>query len=207
MQNSRFGIFSNDKLFLAFSAVDVAIGLFMGVLCFINKDIDFVIVPFIAVLALCLYLSYKDHQKNVMKGLMGASLMWLFAEETEYVKAIAFYDKDYYTAAFGDQYKTFLGVKIITVILIFSVFVFHFLINSEHHSSPFEVGANKFLSIAIAAAYAADMVFTGVCTGKFATIMVCYCLFKIFLMLMVVCVEAKLDIFRLKREENGWTEE
>jgi len=192
-------LFTSDKFFLAMtlcgSVGPVAYLVVAG--CLLGFGYVMTRLP-LFIEALCvvfLYSSYKKHSKNVMKGLMGALLMTMLLAAINCFSAL--YSPAEYVFA-----SIYLGVTAI-------LFVSHYIINSDHHSKPGYIKLNQALCIVYALNILAwDSV------GLFTSgnlLMIIGCLINIVscvgVMASVVCVESRLDAYRLEREAAGWTEE
>lgn len=204
MQNSS--LFRSNAFFLIFSILSILTGLATTVLCVMDDNMERLFVALIAVIALVLYISYRRHQKNLMKGLMGSVLMWLLVDEANYAINLFFSEREFFEAQFGEVYPMYAAVKLITVLIILCVFALHFLINSDRHSSPMEVGANQSFCVLLIAGYVADICLDIFFGAGYDLSVIFLLVFKICLMNQVLCIEAKLDGFRQAREAKGWTE-
>jgi len=149
------------------------------------------------ILMICLiglYVSYVNHQKNVMKGLLGSLLMALLI--------------DAILACIGT--KGFeLVVGIVMAYLLFFINVNHFIINDTHKSSPDKIYHSQVaclivLIVTIIICALSNSVATSTAQKAFIVLYsICYYL----AIVAVVCVESKLDSFRIRREAFGWSEE
>jgi len=202
MGNKARGIFVNDEWFAAFTAVMVVTGALEGLLCIISRSVEFVLVPFIAALGLWMFLSYKKHQKNVMKGLMGASLMWMLYEEVDFAGEVLYTSKAAFAASLGNAYAFFSCLKFLNVVLILLIFLLHFRINSYGHSRPVEVRLNQLFNILLIAFYLLD-IFTQVFFGEINASQIVLMFFKTVLMFVVISIESRLDEFRIIKETKA----
>ena len=191
-------LFTNDKFFEAVSIIVVLSGIFCMNECLVFKEgylKDCIIMLFAVFCVIALYVSYKEHSKNVMKGLMGSILA---IGVTDSVSRIG--------TATDTLGKICCGAY---VLLAFFIFVNHFVINSEHHSSPVCVLLNQIAAILISVDIAIWRI-SGFknCSGIWDTAEnVFFIVLFTGIIVFLVCVESRLDSFRSNREEAGWSEE
>jgi len=191
-------LFTNDKFFLAMTVTGF-IGLIMSVI------LGFVLYPgmFSAwilniALALChlfLYASYKKHSKNVMKGLMGAVLFGALI----------------YTADSFLWNESVLDYtcSVLNFVMAIGLFITHFCINSKHHSKPGLIKLNQIIIIILTVV---TIIWNIDWIIEYDDITVkLFCLALMIgwpcIMATTVCIESRLDAYRLDREKAGWTEE
>jgi len=192
-------IFTNDKFFLTMVVLGFVGALLSAVYYAVPTFVDFDLkatffLLFEAVCLISLYISYKKHSKNVMKGMIGALLSAMLFDSTCWL------DTD-----FGLD-TVFSCVLIVLNIALFSN---HFIINKEHHSKPFNIRINQFLVLLIGAVYIIWDVMWIINYPNGADIFgaVVECVYSIGVAVTIVCVESRLDAYRLDREKAGWTEE
>jgi len=193
-------LFTSDKFFLTMVILAV-IGLIeYGIYLFTGGAVYYTAVGGSSVMAaICtgaLYVSYRKHHKNVMKCLIGALLMALILDG---VTSFSFMNvaADYICTPFF-------------VLLSLGMFVNHCIINESRKASPTQVGLNRVLVVA----FALNMI---VWVGSSLIIlpvrpidtisMAFYIIGCVCLAAVIVCVESRLDAYRLDREAAGWTEE
>jgi len=192
-------IFTNDKFFLAMTTLGV-IGTVLSTVYYSVPtwdDFDLTSAIFLLFEAVCLislYISYQKHSKNVMKGMIGALLSAMLLD------SVCWLDTD-----FGLD-TVFSCVLIVLNIILFSN---HFIINKEHHSKPLNIHINQFLVLIIGAVYIIWDVIWAINYPDGANIFgaIVECVHCIGVTVTVVCVESRLDAYRLDREAAGWTEE
>jgi len=199
MEKKRQNIFTNDEWFAAFTAVMAAAGGLEGILCFTTKSVTFVMVPLVAVMGLFMFKAYKSHQKNMMKGLIGACLMWMLYEEVDFAGAVLVSERSFFISSLEGAYTFFSILKILNVILILVIFFLHFRINSEHHSRPVEIRVNQILNLQLIVFYAVDIA-TQLFFGEISASQIVLMFFKTVLMFMVISIESRLDEYRIIRE-------
>lgn len=149
--------------------------------------------------------SYDRHNKNVMKAMIGAVLMWYVTDIIDFdghtVIPQAVSADGAYHSANGYVFILFEAL----LVLMFSVlFVNHFVINSDHHSSPANVMANQVI-VLVAAGVAFMQVFMAFnvidCAAGIIGI-VCRQLSQVTFLTSIVGVESKLDAYRIQREQK-----
>jgi len=141
-----------------------------------------------------LYSSFKNHEKNLMKGIMGALLMGHFVLGTTWLGA-------------GSAVDVVFGL--IYIVVVACILINHFMIAADRHSMIASIKLNQVLVIiGFVCVFAWDVV--GCCAAFSAGAVVDYlldivALFGVFA--SIVCVETMLDSFKSDREAAGWTEE
>lgn len=159
-----------------------------------------------AIVCILMYASYRAHVKNVMKPLLGATLM-----------LILYYNMDwacFYIEEFKDVVEYYSGdiafiVYIVTQILLFvtlvPINVMHYVINATHHSSPKKIALNKAFYILFAVFTLAQCVcsiFMDAATNDVIS-MFAGSIADLFMLAMVIIIESSLDEFRLAREATA----
>ena len=159
-----------------------------------------------AVFFLCvifLYVSYRKHNKNVQKGLLGAILMWYLYDETNYVVDNIIFDSDAFTQYDNFQGRAYIILSIVTMVLFAALFVNHFIINSDHHSRPVNIFLNQTLVILIAVISIVSMIFQWfVFSGDFSGILeaTSWHIGLAALVLMLAAYESRFDAYKIARE-------
>jgi len=191
-------LFTNDKFFLAMTVLGVLGLIVADILLSINYpgSMTSIITRFIA--ALCLIFlrsSYVKHSKNVMKGLMGALLMAGLLHSLSLT---------------GSIFLTIDKVFVPIIILLSAVlFISHFIINSDHHSKPGYIRLNQVLCALLAVAFLVWNI-GWACVSENAVdalASIALALGRIGMYAAVVCVESRLDAYRIEREANGYKAE
>ncbi len=142
-----------------------------------------------------LFVTYKRHNKNVMKAMMGALMMTLVLDSFSYLQSFRAFD------------VTFAIVYIMVAI---GLFTNHMLINGTHCSSRKNVTVNQVLVLLLALGHIVWFVYTlpSFISDSWMTFsFVGYVLGYVFMAVAIICVESRLDAYRLDREAAGWTEE
>jgi len=190
-------LFLNDRYFLI-SVVFAVI----GQLCIVIKQMSLptpdlaLSLPLtaFAISEIILYTSFKKHEKNVMKGIMGALLMGHF---TLAASILSFADP---------AVRVFSSLHII---LIAAMTFNHFLLNSERRSNEASVWLNQIFAVTCFLNVLAWMVYN--CISDFSAgqllSSVAGILWYTGVMSALICVESRLDAYRHNREAAGWTEE
>jgi len=143
---------------------------------------------------IALFVTYKKHNKNVMKAMIGALLMALVLDSFSYLQSPTPFD-----VTFAFAY----------IIIAVGLFINHMLINGTHHSSRKNVAVNQVLVFLLALAHVVWFVYTlSNFIGEAGTFFsfVCYVFGYVFMAFAIICVESRLDAYRLDREAAGWTE-
>ncbi len=191
MQKKLKSFFLNDDLFLWLTVANMFICALYALFCFIPGFAcsDFVLGIMILIIAVCvmaLYASYRGHNKNVMKGLMGALLMAMLMMSVQRLKT---------DPLFGT----------VQTLLVAALMAEHFSINGRHQQSPKGVHANQVLAILIVVnAVVWNIVRPTTINAVFSILEIVVACSTVG---SVVCIESKLDSFRAERENAGWTEE
>ncbi len=191
-------LFTNDKFFLAMVLCAVVCELAYA-LCNITLG-DYAVQSQLVLLfrilcVLVLYSSYKKHSKNVMKGMMGSLLA------AQLITAVLLLPEIYVPIdkVCGPLFALLSAL----------LFISHYLINSEHHSSPAWVRFNQILVLLLFLNNAVWAVVWLILDPVPIHIVLGIADIIGFLgmVAVVVCIESRLDAYRLDREAAGWTEE
>lgn len=182
---------------LIFYAVNLAAKLLCGLYSLFVVDFIF----FLCVAAL--FVSYRKHNKNVQKGLLGAVMMWYLYDEVNYVVDNIIFDKEVFTRYNNFWGRGYIYMSIATMVLFAALFVNHFIINSDHHSRSVNVFLNQLLVIVTAVISIVSMcfqcfVFEGDAPGIMEVIswhtgLAC-------LVLMIAAYETRFNAYKIKRE-------
>jgi len=192
-------LFTNDKFFLTMVLCAViGTAFFAGInwVFFPEVRSGLIMDVLAALCVLVLYSSYKKHSKNVMKCITGALLMLVLVRPINLLTAGSLPISTAFVMAFSILFAAVL-------------FLNHLLINSDRHSSPMNIRFNQMLCIAIIVCHALCVALmmqydeTLLCLVADGVGMLSY----ICVVASIVCVESRLDAYRLDREAAGWTEE
>jgi len=191
-------LFTSDKFFLAMvlcavigEGVYVLISIFAW-----NYAIQSQIVLLLRLLCvLTLYISYKLHSKNVMKGMMGALLM---AQTITAILCIS-------ESQLSVEYFCYPIFAVLSALL----FINHFIINSDRKANPFMITLNQIILVLLFINNAIMGIAWIIIVPE--PILIIASIFDkigfLGMIAVVVCVESRLDAYRLDREAAGWTEE
>jgi len=187
-------LYTNDLFFKVVSIVAFVLTLVTSVINLVFYDGYNILVFLDIINCVCiatLYISYVKHSKNIMKGVMGCVLMEMFIQSS----LILF-----------DEYEI---LEIFYFVLTGILMINHFIINGDHHSSPFHVYVNQIVVVLIAC----------ITLCIFLTILpsepdlyaklndIAMCIGQCCSFAAIVCVESRLDAYRIDRENAGWTKE
>lgn len=140
-----------------------------------------------------LYFSYKKHDKNLMKGLLGAELTILCMTAIRYMDVVE---------GIADTVFTFVIIGLYLA-LTFN----HFVLNSSRFSNPTSVLLNQILSVAVLLVSIVWNLLQVRGDVENVIYFLMGALNSFCQIYLIVYVESKLDAFREKREAGGWTEE
>ncbi len=191
-------LFTNDRFFLAMvlcAVVGEATGAFISIFAFNYSLQTQLTLLFRVACVIILFYSYKKHSKNIMKGIMGSLLAGQLISSIQYLSNMRF----------DIEYISTLLFAFFSVLL----FINHFIINSEHHSSPKQIKFNQLLVILLFLNCTSYNMLWCIYDCTLLTLVWCIVDTVGFLGMVsvVVCVESRLDAYRLDREAAGWTEE
>lgn len=192
-------LFTNDQFFLSAVICSVLGNLVCMITAYLLFGGDYVFSQLpLLIETLCiifLYSSYKKHSKNVMKGLMGAVLMGQLLSAISILSVLIL-----------PVESIIVGVYLVLSVLFF---ISHFIINSDHHSKPGFITLNQILCLICAIDIIVWAVLWILEDQSLLSVIcsVATMVFCIATAASIVCVESRLDAYRLDREAAGWTEE
>ncbi len=193
-------LFTSDKFFLVAMLLAV-VGQSLLAIHFLIDGKQYLLSSAFSILAavgccITLFVSYQKHAKNVMKGAIGALLMAILLDSFSYISSM------------GNSVINSISTPIY-IFLALALLVNHFLINEKHTASPRNVAINRILVCGIAII---QFIWTATFLANSSEVL--YSIFQIGYMIgfpsmcaVIVCVESRLDAYRLDREAAGWTEE
>jgi len=196
--------FTNDKVFSLVAIGGFVCSLLYSIGCFAFwSDIlastyasAAILMVINGVAVLSLYISYKKHAKNVMKGLIGVLLYGNFAT----VCTITF--------PYTNTFTIDIVCSFALLALTFAILVNHFIINSDHKSRKNNVLLNQILAILIViVAIIWPISWIQYLEGAAIIFQFITSLGIICIVGTIVCVESRLDAYRIDREAAGWTQE
>jgi len=197
-------LFTNDKFFAVVSILGFLGSIIFSTGCFafwsnvleLSYASSAIITLLNGIFVLMLYISYKNHNKNLMKGLIGALLMGYFACmcTLSFPVVITF------------PLDMVCNYSLLVISLI--VLVNHMIINSNRYSSKGNILLNQICTV-VAAVIALVWVICWIpyLEGIVIVFQLITSIGIVCLITSVVCVESRLDTYRSDREEAGWTEE
>jgi len=159
-----------------------------------------------AIICFALYFTYRTHNKNVMKPLIGAALMLvLYFKLFRGLYFLQNIDKlsEWYPEE--DAFLIYAYTYIVLFVVVALINIVHYIINGTHKSRPGLIKFNKAL-VAIFVAVTAVQAFSCVFEGCSVMIMlsdVLDILGDAILVIMAVIIESSLDEFKLKREAKA----
>lgn len=106
-----------------------------------------------------LFVAYRNHSKNVQKGLLGAILMWYLYDEVNYVVANIILNSSTFTEYNNFWGRGYIYMSIATMVLFAALFINHFIINGDRHSRSVNVFVNQLLVVVIAVISIVSMIF------------------------------------------------
>lgn len=200
--------FQNTKNMRNFAIAALIAGFVCGIGFFlINKspDVQQPIYIIQGILALCIYRAYAAHDKNVMKGLMGALLIELILNELCYIFGflrVKIVEEFTASTALG---VIFVAIEVVFFTLQVTLFINHFVINSDHHSSPARIRLNQRILFGLMATIVVQEAFSIATLSS-------YTVFTVLQQIMwfvletttygfIICVESKIDEFKAIREQ------
>lgn len=154
-----------------------------------------------AICVLVLFISYKKHDKNIMKGIMGAIFMLMLLRSADtfcsYLQSIA--EPTLLRVIFGG----------LVTLLILILMVNHFLINGDRHSRPWNVKFNQIIFIVLMITeLVVRLYYIIISDSVFLRVSYLVSIFTVISTIcLLICVETKLEGYKALREANGWVEE
>jgi len=160
----------------------------------------------IAIMCFMMYASYHTHTKNVMKPVIGATLVmflyWAVDNGFYYLQ----YIKEYIEYYVNDiAFIVYMIACIAICFALAAVNIVHYIINSTHHSSPKMIKLNKvfywiYFGLVLIKAISCILMepsLTWILSDFFG------CMADCFAMAIVIIIESKLDGYRILREAKA----
>ena len=203
------GVFTNDKLFKA-STIICAICTAIYIACFFSwswnsglADLPWLFIDVITgVCAIVLYVSYRRHNKNLMKGITGFLLASILMDD---VQSMVYY------LSINDAFSVFSIFYVVCAIIIV---INHFIQSSSRKSNSVSVTVNQIVLLLDVLAVIVGYIFYMAASADFINPSVVDYISTIaegfnfvFICTIIICVESRLDSYRIDRENAGWTEE
>lgn len=193
-------LFTNDKFFLIAVLMSVLGAIPFSICCltvWMQYSYMAAIVIVNGISAVAFYVSYQKHSKNVMKGLAGFMLMGLLA-----LTIMATFPLD-------PSDPLYIALSLVNLLVVSVLCVNHFVINSDHHSRSANIYINQILLFAQFVLYI--IMASRWISGMTGIILFLYMMgipvTAFGVTASIVCVESRLDAYRIDRETAGWTEE
>ena len=211
--SEKTGFFEKQNVMKTFAILATIFGFAAGIVYYFvdgAPDVQHIIFAIQGILAFFLYYAYKRHDKNVMKGLLGSLLTILIVNEL--ISVYAYFLGQY---AVADKLDPFVGylyllVKSLLVAVQGLIFLTHFIINADHHSSPALVKFNQVLLVSAMILIICQELFgffaLGIYSWGYFIAQLCWFILEISSYGVVVCIESKLDAFRILREAKAANE-
>lgn len=157
------------------------------------------------ILALFIYRAYAAHDKNVMKGLLGALLMELILNELCYIFGflrIKIVEEFEMSTALG---VIFVAIEVVFFTLQVILFINHFVINSDHHSSPVKVRFNQKVLFCLMSTIIVQEMFSIATLSSYTAYTVLQQILWFILEIstygFIICIESKIDEYKALREQ------
>ena len=159
------------------------------------------------VLVLCVYRAYSVHEKNVMKGMLGALLMELILNELCYIFG-------FLRVKIAEEFAAsiVLGVFFVLIEGIFFtlqvvLFINHFVINSDHRSSPSKVRLNQKILFGLMVTLIAQETFSVATLSSYTAVTVLQQIMWFVLEIstygFIISVESKIDEYKAIRQQKN----
>ncbi len=193
-------LFTNDNFFASMTVIAIIGMLFSDIInwVFLPESRSAIMLDLLSVLCvLFLNMSYKEHSKNAMKCLMGALLMLVIVRPVDMI------------GVYVSKLPLLVVVMFIYALLAVILFVTHVLINSDRRSSQQYVSLNQWLCLLI---FICELLGTLILLPTCEQVIVKLAgiigaLAFACVTASIVCVESRLDAYRIDREAAGWSEE
>ena len=148
-----------------------------------------------------LYISYRLHMKNLMKGLLGVLLVCTLLNTLSNLES----------HVLAGESGGIIVLRCLLCLLTLVFLVNHFIINSDRYPRPHNVMVNQ---IAVSLIFVLELVLMirafAVNIGLTGAVVFGYIASFLGVTLMLAfmcCIETKLDAYRIRRTDAGWTEE
>jgi len=185
--------FVSDNIFYIFALLAIGFNLFIGIIDFAQGQIYTGCMAIACSVAMIfLVVSYIRHEKNVMKGLIGVVLTLCFSY------------KLYITVNASTTAELIINIIMLACILF--ILVNHFIINSDHHSNPDKIFHSQLMAFIYFVFTVILLIVQIAILKQDPSKAVLVSLFWLATVAFIICIETKLDSFRISREEKGWTE-
>lgn len=153
---------------------------------------------FIASMVLVTCISYKKHNKNVMKAVLAAALAFVCSNSIN--------NACHYILSGATDTKSIINIILSTLIAVSAImfFINHLILASDHKSNPRMIGFNMITGICYVAFSTAWGLFAFACGSTIKDYL--YAIFWIFFaigsVILAINIETKVDYFKKAREEK-----
>jgi len=200
MKNLLEKIFKNDKLFYAAPYFYLVMSIINNVSYAIQAEnksdalYAFVmnLAMFISILAITI--SYKKHEKNVMKGLLGG-VLFIFGSRA--VSNVAYY------TIIDRSDIAYTICHCVWALLIIGIMISHFKLAADHRSNPNLVKNNQYLVLASLIFDALWYAFDIIVYDYTVLDAISGCLVAVTVLFVIVTVEYRVDLFKQNREQKN----
>ena len=199
--------FQSEKNMKGFAVVALIEGFVCGISFYLitgSPDVQQVIYIIQGVLVLCVYRAYTAHDKNVMKGMLGALLMELILNELCYMFGFLRVKAAEEFAAGAALGVCFVLIEAVFFTLQVVLFINHFIINSDHHSSPARVRLNRRILFGLMLALVVQETFSIATLSSYTAFTVLQQILWFILEVstygFILCVESRIDEYKAARE-------
>lgn len=167
---------------------------------FANRDFELCVTHFmIAVCCAALWLSYKRHTKNVMKFLIGFILALTFSTSLHILS------RRLTAGTFSAD--LFSSVFLIVRLALYLLFILNqIMLNSSHDSRPSVIRCCWTVTALLMILCIVEII-RGLSLHEVSVLYIISALKHVALMNTLVCIDTKLDTYRLMRQKAGWTED
>jgi len=194
-------LFTNDKFFGAVTILAIVGMILCDSLLFVcepTANLTLIMDIICVICILFLYTSYRKHRKNMMKCIIGSLLTLVILRPINTL-----------TSGYVIGYPVSTVIMYCYTFAAIILFIDHLLINSDHHSNAGLIRTNQIFCVII---FICEIISTvsALTTIDNTLMKVGYWIGAISFACVtasIVCVESRLDAYRLDREAAGWTEE
>lgn len=200
MQNTFKKFFENDKIFyLAPWVCLVSYLIYDGFTLFddgaLEDSLYYVIYDIFTVACMLgVTISFKKHEKNVMKALVGGILLLEASSRLTNFAYNALYDN-------GDTiHPAFSGIMFLLAVCLT---INHFMLVSDHNAKPQTIKTNQLIILAM---IIIDIIWEAYCyvIEEYSIVYsITYEIAYFTVLYVIVAVESKVDVFKLNRQQNN----
>ena len=195
-------LLKNDKLLYSLPWIYLITTIAYEVVCYFNWEFSFALSDILheiinVAIVFCITISFKKHEKNIMKFLFGALMMGRVMYALNYV--------DYYF--FGDYDSLVCKISSMAFFLLYLLFFFnHLLLGYGHKASPAKMKFNYVIGgLILVTLIVWNLILSSTAMQYAETVLAV--ISEAALVFEVLCIETKVDAYKLDREAAGWTQE